>query len=436
MEHIDKNNGFSEIPISYWKYVRSQFSKNKRALVSFYVVLFFVLIAVFADLLANEKPIKCELNGETYYPVFIEYGLDLGLIDSWPSPLVNADWKTLNYTEVTWSWIPYSPETIDIFNSQFANPFEEQFVDDDKWFHKLGTDEIGRDVMAGLIHGTRTAFLVGIVSMGIASFIGVLLGALSGYFGDGRVKLPRIQLYFAYLGMVLGYFYGFYTRGDVFVEAISSGLFATLFQFIISIAIFLFCVVTCSYIGKPLSKIPFLSTRVGVPIDLLVTRLIEIIVSIPRIILIISFTVIVDKPSLFHTMLIIGLTSWTGIARFTRAEMMKVSKMEYMEAAKSFGYSHIRSIFKHALPNSLSPVFIAVAFGIASSILIESTLSFLGIGVPAEMVTWGSLLMEGKRAMDAWWLIVCPGIAIFLMVTLFNLIGEGLTDALDPRQKQ
>ena len=426
----------SERPDSYWKYVKRQFKKNKRALVAIYMVFAFLLVAVFADFLANEKPISCTINGETHYPIFKSYLIEIGIVDKWPENLLNADWKNLNYESVNWAWVPYSPETIDVFNSQYANPFEDQLVDDDKWHHKLGTDEIGRDVMAGLIHGTRTAFLVGTISMGIATMIGLFLGALAGYFGDGRVKVHRVQLYFGFFGAIIGYFYAFYVRSNALIEALSSGFVSSLFQIIISMLIFLFFIIFFYFLGKPLSGIKGLSTRVGVPMDTIVTRLIEITVSVPRIILIISFTVVIEKPSLFHTMLIIGLTSWTGIARFTRAEMMKVGKMEYMEAAKAFGFGHLRAIFKHALPNSLSPVFIAIAFGIASSVLIESTLSFLGIGVPAEMVTWGSLLMEGKRAMDCWWLIVCPGIAIFMMVTLFNLIGEGLTDALDPRQKK
>jgi peptide/nickel transport system permease protein len=135
-------------------------------------------------------------------------------------------------------------------------------------------------------------------------------------------------------------------------------------------------------------------------------------------------------------MVIIGLTGWTGIAKYVRAELLRVRSLEYIEAAQSLGFSEWRIIFRHALPNSLTPVLITIAFGIASAILVESSLSFLGIGVQAELQTWGKLLSEAREDVSAWWLAVFPGLAIFVTVTIFNLIGEGLTDALDPRLKQ
>ncbi|MCL4135085.1 UNVERIFIED_CONTAM: hypothetical protein GTU68_047024 [Idotea baltica] len=167
----------------------------------------------------------------------------------------------------------------------------------------------------------------------------------------------------------------------------------------------------------------------------MVSRLIEVIVCIPRLFLIIAI-VAVAKPSIILVMVIIGLTSWTGIARLIRAELLKVRNLEYTEAAQALGYSDWRIMFKHAIPNALSPVLIAVAFGIAGAILIEAFLSFIGIGVPAEVVTWGSLLNLARSAPTAWWLAIFPGFAIFLTITFFNLIGEGLTDALDPKLKK
>ena len=134
-------------------------------------------------------------------------------------------------------------------------------------------------------------------------------------------------------------------------------------------------------------------------------------------------------------MIIIGITSWTGIARFTRAEFLRIRSLEFVQAAESLGFSSLRTIFKHALPNALAPVFVSIAFGIASAILIESGLSFLGIGVPDDIVTWGSLLNTGRQNLEAWWLIIYPGIAIFLTITIYNMIAEASRDALDPRLK-
>lgn len=176
--------------------------------------------------------------------------------------------------------------------------------------------------------------------------------------------------------------------------------------------------------------------KINIPVDLLLSRFIEIMNSIPTLFLIISVSAIVTRPSIFVVMVIIGLTAWTGIARFTRAELLRIRNLEYIEAAKALGFTQFRILLKHAIPNALSPVLIALAFGIANSILVESVLSFLGIGVPAETITWGSLLSQAQQTPGAWWIAVFPGLAIFLTVTVYNLVGEGLTDALDPKLKK
>jgi peptide/nickel transport system permease protein len=188
-------------------------------------------------------------------------------------------------------------------------------------------------------------------------------------------------------------------------------------------------------IARLFKGIPVLAKPVYIPIDIIVSRLFEILESIPALLLILSFVAIVEKPSIFIVMAIIGLTSWTSIARYIRAELLKIRNLEYIEAAQALGYPEWRIVLRHAVPNALTPVLIAVSFGIASAILIESSLSFLGIGVPAEQVTWGSLLATVRGFPQAWWLAIFPGFAIFITVTIFNLIGDGLTDAMDPRLK-
>ena len=180
----------------------------------------------------------------------------------------------------------------------------------------------------------------------------------------------------------------------------------------------------------------WLGQEVNVPVDSLISRGIEIFNSMPRLLLIISISAVIEERSLWLVMVIIGLTSWTGIARFTRAEFLRIREQEYISAAQAMGFPEWRIIVKHALPNALAPVFVAVAFGIASAILIESGLSFLNIGVPDEAVTWGSMLNIGRTEPEAWWLIIFPGLAIFITITIYNLIGEGLRDALDPKLKR
>ena len=135
-------------------------------------------------------------------------------------------------------------------------------------------------------------------------------------------------------------------------------------------------------------------------------------------------------------MIIIGITGWTGIARFTRAEFLRIRSLEFVQAAQSLGFSNLRTIFKHALPNALAPVFVSIAFGIASAILVEGSLSFLGFGPPPPTASWGSVLNSARSNLQLWWLVVFPGVGIFLTVLAYNLVGEGLQEATDPRLRE
>lgn len=411
---------------SYWSNVKRQYKKNKRAVFALYVVGFLAVIAVFADFLANEKPIVCKYEGKISSPILKGYMVSAGLT-KWPTHFQNVEWKDLNYDFKVWPLIPYLPTNLDFNNDRFRGPFEKQNVKSPKFRHRLGTDGLGRDVMSGMIHGTRIAFLVGIISMTIATFIGIFMGSLAGFFGDNELKASRASLIMLFVSFPLAIFYAFIAR-QYSITGFGS--------FLLSVLIFIGVLIIGLSIGKLFKKIPFLGKPVKIPLDIIITRLIEIVVSIPVLVLVLAISAIVKKPSIFYVMAIIGMVRWTGIARFTRAELMRQKRLEYIEASRALGFTRVRSLVKHALPNSLSPVFIAVAFGIAASILIESFLSFLGVGVPVETVTWGQLLSASRKASDAWWLAIFPGFAIFITVTMFNLIGEGLTDALDPRLKK
>lgn len=418
---------------SFSAYVKRQFRKNKLALWSLYFAGFLAVIALLADFIANEKPIVCKYNGKVMFPVLKDYGVTLG-ISKWDAEYVNLKWSEADFNWVVWPLIPYLPNNIDTKN-EAVGPFEKQEIKSGKWKHWLGTATLGRDVMAGMVHGTRVAFLVGILSMSISTLLGIFLGSLAGYYGDDKLKTPRIRAWLYVIFGFLGFYYGFGSRGFVISDALSQSVLLGLLQFLIGCGMFAGALVIANLLSRVLGKIKYLGERISIPLDIMITRLIEIFVSIPRLILIMSIIAIV-KPSIYIVMIVIGATSWTGIARFIRAELLRVRSLEYIEAAQALGYTNWRIMMKHAIPNSLSPVFISVAFGIASAILVESTLSFLGIGVPAETITWGKLLAFARQDQSAWWLAVFPGFAIFITVTVFNLIGEGLTDALDPRQKR
>lgn len=422
---------------SYSAIVKRQFRKNRSAMWSLRFLLVIIAIGLLADFVANDKPIYCVYKGNTYFPIFKEYAVDLGLA-KWPEDLAQINqtgWQSADYESVIRTPIPYGPQYLDFYNNHYVGPFGEQRVKSTRWKHWMGTDELGRDVLSGMIHGTRTAMMVGVVSMSIASLIGILMGSIAGYFGDNRLKMSRIRLILNLLFLVFAWFYAFSVRSYTMADAFSNGFGGFLVQFFVSLLIFFGIMAIPNLLAIPLKKIPALGVKLTLPMDIIVSRFIEIFVSIPSLLLLLAVIAIVEKPSLTIVMVIIGFISWTGIARLIRGELLRVRSLEYIEAAQALGYGEARVMFRHAIPNALTSVLIAIAFGVASAILTEAFLSFLGLGVPAEQVTWGSMLSAARGNFTAWWLAIFPGLAIFLTVTIFNLIGEGLTDALDPRLK-
>ena len=219
--------------------------------------------------------------------------------------------------------------------------------------HPLGVDESTRDVSVRILYGTRISLTIGVIAVAIYVTIGIILGALAGFFG-GRI-------------------------------------------------------------------------------DMAIQRLIEIVMSMPTIIVILVLIAFLEKPSIFHIMLIIGLVRWTGVARLVRGEFLRLRNLDFVVSAVALGFPTWKVIFQHILPNALGPVLVAATFGVASAILLESTLSFLGFG-DLSAPSWGQTLQEGYSS-GAWHLILVPGFAIFLTVSLLNLVGEGVRDALDPKMR-
>jgi len=170
-------------------------------------------------------------------------------------------------------------------------------------------------------------------------------------------------------------------------------------------------------------------------VDTLITGLIDVALSFPAFFLIL--TVVAMRPSIWNIMVVIGLTSWEGTARFVRAEILALREQDFVQAARALGVSGPRVILRHLLPNAVAPVLVSATLGIAGAILTESALSFLGFGVPPPDATWGNILSDGKNYLfDAWWLTIIPGTAILVIVLAFNLFGEGLREAFNPRLRQ
>jgi peptide/nickel transport system permease protein len=168
-------------------------------------------------------------------------------------------------------------------------------------------------------------------------------------------------------------------------------------------------------------------------IDSLVMRFVDIMFCFPSFFLILMIIAVLG-PNIYNVMIIIGITSWPGIARLVRGEILSIKQREYVYAAKAIGASDWRIIFKHILPNALAPVLVTATLGIADAILVESGLSFLGLGVQPPMPSWGNILASGKDYIEsAWWLTLFPGLAILITILSYNLVGEGLREVIDPK---
>jgi len=219
--------------------------------------------------------------------------------------------------------------------------------------HLLGTDNLGRDVLARLLYGSRVSLMVGFTAVLVAAIAGIFLGLFSGYYG-----------------------------------------------------------------GK---------------LDSLIMRVADIFMAYPFMLLTISVIAVLGS-SIFNLILVLGLSDWVTYARTIRSSVLSLKEKEFVEASRAIGTSHRVIIFRHILPNVISPLLVLGTLRVANIIIWESGLSFLGMGVPPPMPTWGRMLAEGRLYItDAWWLVTLPGLTIMVTILSINLLGDGLRDALDPR---
>lgn len=342
----------SQASQSYARRVWRQYRKNFRGMVGMVSVGLLLVIAFFSPFLASRQPILCRYDGRLYFPAVVEVVQQIPLLSSFITKAKPFNLPSFNAKEeldpndlAVWPLIPYGPlET----TPRVLHPPSAE--------HWLGTDSVGRDIAARMVYGTIVSVKVGIVSMGIAAFIGIIVGAVAGYFGGW--------------------------------------------------------------------------------VDAVVSRLIEVVICFPIFFLILSVMIWLE-PNILNVMIVIGLTRWTSIARYTRGEFIRLKSQDYVTAARAVGVGPVRIMFRHLLPNSLAPVLVTVTFGIASAILIEAGLSWLGFGVQPPQPSWGNILRSAYENLRiAPYMVYPPCIAIFLAVLVYNLVGDALRDAIDPRIHQ
>lgn len=336
----------------YWHSVWRHYRKHRGGMIGLTVFLLLCGTGFFCNLLAGGLPIVCKYKGTVCFPAVVATFHKIPgakWIKDMPKPFrfpqFNAKRDVPQDREgwAIWPLVPWDPNEVDL--GVLLKPPSRN--------HPLGTDEVGRDVLARMIHATSIAMLVGFISMGIATIIGLTLGSLAGYHGGW--------------------------------------------------------------------------------VDTVLSRIIEIFICVPAF-YVVLIVMALFRAGIFPVMSVIGLFAWTGIARYVRAEMMKQKSLDYAVAARALGASTNRVMFRHLLPNSLAPVVVVVAFGIAGAIFTESALSWLGYGVMPPTPTWGNILRSGfDNIRVAPHLLFPSSAAIFVAVLTFNLIGDALRDCTDPR---
>lgn len=374
----------SGAPQHYWAIVRREFFKRKLAVAGLIVVGLFALLAAIAPILANDKPVIVRYQGTTYFPAFTTYLDVLPIPESIVRPLRR------NFTSLAPHWPVLDGHT---WKEAMAEGLQggEKVTDvhvegDWGWaimpFVPYGYDEVAPRIRKRLpsdpdLVGTKHVW---------------------GTDETGRDVLARM-LYGTIVSMSVG---------------------------VLSVSIY--CLLGI-FIGA-------LAGYFGGWVDLVISRIIEIVICFPTLFLILAVAAVWGN-NIYFIILALGLIRWTGPARLIRGEFLKAKSADYAIAAKALGLKPMRIIFRHLTPNCLAPVLVTATFGVAGAILIESSLSFLGFGVSPPMASWGEIGQQGRAyvAEGLWHLILLPGFATFIAVTAFNLVGEGIRDAMDPRLK-
>lgn len=414
--------------------VRSALSRNRSLRRCLRFLMALVIVALLAPVLANDRPLVCHYKNNWLFPAFSwkrTHTVDHKVIDY----TMGKDWKYLEADFILFPPCAWSPATLDVDNAPRKSPFDKQWISDKNkslsplplaWRHWLGTTQNGQDVLSMLIHGTAIAIGIGFASMLMASLIGLSLGAIAGYFSGQGLRIGPLQVLALLAGIFLTYFYCFIIRGDKLAEAFHEGgvwlMFRLLFLCYIALKTIGGFVWIAGYIERRLR----ISITFRLPVDTIVSKSIELLNSVPGLLLIIALSAIA-RPSYSLLIIIIGLLAWTNIARITRAEYLKARNLEYVLAGKALGMKNRRIMFRHILPNVLPVILVQIVFGMGGAVLIEASLSFLGIGIPAGSASWGSLLNEGRDHFSSWWLVVFPGACLCLLMLLYNTIATELS---------
>lgn len=407
---------------AYWDIVWKQFKKNRFALAALAVLAPMCLVAIFAPAIASDQPLVWQEDGATCYPWFrslfnpaetVDYVFNMALVAFVPwvavSLPLNGLWRRRGVAgrpRVLRVALVYLGLTLAL---SLAFSFDGLRPN-----NRYKTRAFSEELFAARQAGKAVSARYPLIPFGPTEQDLSARYEPPGYCKPAAEWQKANDPYPHWWGtddsgrdVLVRMIYG--SRISLTVGVVAVGLYLSIGIFIGAVA---------GYFG-------------GV-VDMFISRVIEIIMVFPAFFLILTLVSFLGQ-SIYVIMGVIGLTGWPGIARLIRGEVLKQRALDYVAAARALGASHRRIIFRHILPNALSPALVAAPFGVAGAIITEASLSLLGFGVRPPAPTWGSLLQLGHSNYTYWWLIVFPSLAIFVSVTVFNLVGSGLRDAMDPR---
>jgi len=332
-----------------WRRAWARFAAHRLGRYSLWLFVALFGLSLAAPLWCTDRPLLVRYDGHFYVPVLHTYpettfGGDFPTPADYHDPFIRKQLSAPGNLAV-YAPVPWSPDQIDLFA-------QRPFPSSPSPRHWLGTDDRGRDVLARLVYGFRLSVLFALALTAIGTVLGLLIGAVQGYFG-GRL-------------------------------------------------------------------------------DLTVQRLLEVWGSMPELYLLIILSA-VFAPSFTLLLVLLSLFGWMGLADYVRAEFLRNRQMDYVRAAQALGLSHARIMWRHVLPNSLTPVITFLPFRMSAAVLALASLDFLGLGVPPPTPSLGELLAQAKANLDAWWLAAAAFGALVSILLLLTFIGQALRDALDPR---
>ncbi len=352
-------------------------------------LLVYVLTAITNKWLAQSHPILYQKDGQWSSSFFQKSAYTFDEVDKFLLPLV-----------------PFGPQQTHI-KEAFRPPLTLSLTLP-QHKHILGTDKLGRDVLAGIIHGAGISLWIGFLSVFCAMFLGVPMGILASYYGDNGIRFTIFQWLFLIFGGFLFIFYLVFQWQE--------------FSFMQILMYFILGIPTTYLVIQLLSKIKS-RYKIPLPLDTIVIKISELRKSFPGLFLLLALTTLFGSSSIYNIVIIIVLLSWMEYARFARSESLSIIHSPFIESSRLMGFKDIFIIYKHILPHILPILMVLGSYGVSQAILLESSLSFLGIGLPTEVVTWGKMLADG-RSIQHPWLVIFPGLAIFVLIFVLNIWAD------------